>query len=339
MKTILAISIITILLTGVVAQVLQEAYALKSDTSKKMSPKAFGEKTINKIILDDSQKNQKSGFETLKKEQTKSYKKLIAQNNAKQILDKLYRLGPTVPTLIPATSEDLKRSEALEIAQRFVVDTPTFAFDGDLNTLDTISVNLLTSPYQHLIKIAFDSAHGGYGNREGQILTQVITPHTIELIVSEGVVISAITDQKWDELNNQYILDNSQKKLQSGNELVIPFKGEVENYPSFVKALKSKGLLVKEIETIDDSFFSVPTKVISVSGIDLQIYEFNSRMNMEAAKEKISFDGTQIGLSFIKWMDSPHFYGKNTIIVQYIGNNPEILNLLDSLLGNQFAGM
>ncbi|PIN82220.1 MAG: hypothetical protein COV65_07595, partial [Nitrosopumilales archaeon CG11_big_fil_rev_8_21_14_0_20_33_24] len=57
------------------------------------------------------------------------------------------------------------------------------------------------------------------------------------------------------------------------------------------------------------------------------------------AKEIVSSDGTEIGLSVIRWMDTPHFYSQGKIIVQYIGHNPEMLNLLDSFLGNQFAGM
>jgi hypothetical protein len=43
--------------------------------------------------------------------------------------------------------------------------------------------------------LAFDSAHGGFGNREGQMMTQAITHHKIDIIVSEGKVISAVTDE------------------------------------------------------------------------------------------------------------------------------------------------
>jgi len=53
----------------------------------------------------------------------------------------------------------------------------------------------------------------------------------------------------------------------------------------------------------------------------------------------ISNDGTEIGTSVIRWMDMPHFYTKGKIIVLYVGQNPEIKNLLESLLSQQFAGM
>jgi hypothetical protein len=93
------------------------------------------------------------------------------------------------------------------IARDFVINSPTFVFDGMPDTLTIGEVTVLESfPEQYMISAQFDSAHGGFGNREGQALTQAITPHIMELIISEGVVISAITDGIWDELNHQYIL-------------------------------------------------------------------------------------------------------------------------------------
>lgn len=246
----------------------------------------------------------------------------------------------TIVTIIPETEEDKKRNEALGVAQRYVVTTPTFAFDGDINTLETKNVDILeTSPTSYLIEFTFDSANSGYGNREGQNLSQIITTHKIEIVVSEGIVVSAVTDGQWDELNHQYILKNPKPKLQSNNDPISTFEGKVKDYSSLIAAIKSRGILVNEIEILDDSFFSVPIKVISVGGIDLQVYEFNTKSDMETAMRIVSSDGTEIGLSIIRWMDVPHFYSQDQIIVQYIGQNPEILNLLDSLLGKQFAGM
>lgn len=246
----------------------------------------------------------------------------------------------TIVTIIPETEEDKKRNEALGVAQRYVVTTPTFAFDGDINTLETKNVDILeTSPTSYLIQFTFDSANSGYGNREGQNLSQIITTHKIEIVVSEGIVVSAVTDGQWDELNHQYVLKNPKPKLQSNNDPISTFEGKVKDYSSLIAAIKSRGILVNEIEILDDSFFSVPIKVISVGGIDLQVYEFNTKSDMETAMRIVSSDGTEIGLSVIRWMDVPHFYSQDQIIVQYIGQNPEILNLLDSLLGKQFAGM
>ena len=93
MKTILAISLMTILAVGVIAPALQDAYALKADNSKKLSPKSFGDKTKIKMTSDDSQINHKSSFDFVKKEQVKTFKKNISADNAKQIFKNIYRIG------------------------------------------------------------------------------------------------------------------------------------------------------------------------------------------------------------------------------------------------------
>jgi len=244
----------------------------------------------------------------------------------------------TVLSEIPETEEDKLKNKALGIAQRFVVTTPTFEFDGDINTLDTLSIDTLESgSNQYLIKFSFNSTHEGYGNRENQNLTNEITPHTIEILVSGEKIISATTDEVWDELSNQSVTKNS--KLQSSNTPVTAFDGKVNDYQSLIQAIQSRGLEVQFIEKINDSMFEVPINVITIAKIEIQIYEFDSVSDTKDAKSTVSTDGTQIGLNSIRWMDIPHFYSKGTIIVQYIGHNPEILNLLDSFLGEQFAGM
>ena len=242
-------------------------------------------------------------------------------------------------TTIPETQEDKDRNDALGVAQRFIVTTPTFAFDGDINTLDTEYVGATKSiPPQYIIRISFNSSHGGYGDRQGQMLTQAITPHTMEIIVLQGKVISAVTDQIWDELNNHEVTEKPSPKLSSSDETTT-FEGEVSDYSSLVLAIKSRGILVEPVDELEDSFFSVPTKVISVSGSDVQVYEFQSSSDAVKASQIISADGGQIGNSMVRWMDTPHFYLKGKVIVQYVGHNPEMTNLFESLLGIQFAGM
>jgi len=246
----------------------------------------------------------------------------------------------TTLTSIPITPEEKEKNDALGVAQRYIVTSPTFAFDGDINTLDTEYVGSLESfPVQYMIKMAFDSTHGGYGDREGQMLTQVITNHKIDIVVSEGKVISAVTDETWDELNLQYV--QSLSKLPSSDEPIVPFEGMATDYSSLVNAIQSRGVLVEHIDEIasESSSFSVPIHVISVGGVDVQIYEFASESDAKTASLTVSEDGTEIGLSIIRWMDEPHFYTNGKIIVQYIGHNPEIMNLLESFLGKQFAGM
>jgi hypothetical protein len=239
----------------------------------------------------------------------------------------------TTETIIPITQQEQEKNDALGVAQRYIATSPTFTFDGDINTLDTEYVGVLeSSPPQYLIKISFDSAHGGFGNREGQMLTQAITPHKMEIIVSEGNVISAITDETWDEMKELFIQRPADPDF-------LMHISEVYSYASFVDALEKKNVSLEVVEILEDSSFSVPTIVLLVNGEHIQAYEFSSADESQEASLLVSEDGTEIGLSIIRWMDEPHFYTQGKIIVQYIGHNSEMLSLLDSLLGNQFAGM
>jgi len=51
-----------------------------------------------------------------------------------------------------------------------------------------------------IFTFSFDSRHGGYGNREGLFVIQVITPHIIKIEIKDDKVISAIIDEKYNEL-------------------------------------------------------------------------------------------------------------------------------------------
>jgi len=239
----------------------------------------------------------------------------------------------TTETMIPITKEERDKNDALKVAQKYIITSPTFAFDGDINTLDTEYVGTLESlPVQYMIKIAFDSAHGGYGNREGQMLTQAITHHKMDIIVSEGKIISAITDETWDEMKELFI----QRPADPDFSMNTP---EVYSYASFIDSLEKKKVTSQVVEILEDSSFSVPTIVLSINGETIQVYEFLSADEAQKASLLVSEDGTEIGTSIIRWMDEPHFYTQGKIIVQYIGHNQEIKNLLESLLDKQFAGM
>ena len=62
---------------------------------------------------------------------------------------------------------------------------------------------LETFPEQHVLNYTFTSSHGGYGNRTDRIVTEALTPHSIEVIVSEGKVMSAVIDGEWDEITQE----------------------------------------------------------------------------------------------------------------------------------------
>ena len=84
--TILAVSIMAILATGVIAPALQEAYAA--------APGYHGEKTKLRMPNTDSySKTQQGEFDGIKKETVKINKKTIENHKALQIIKSLYNLG------------------------------------------------------------------------------------------------------------------------------------------------------------------------------------------------------------------------------------------------------
>jgi len=124
----------------------------------------------------------------------------------------------------PAGVPDDPQQRAISIAEDFIVQAPTFKFDGILDTLNVVdAVTLEIFPEQHIITITFDSSHAGYGDREGQVLAQVITSHTAKVTVVEDNVVSAIIDEEWDELNQETIPHETIIKAELIRDLVIVY--------------------------------------------------------------------------------------------------------------------
>jgi hypothetical protein len=263
----------------------------------------------------------------------------IAGIIAASVIGAYFVLVQSTVDVEPVAQEDKERSDALGVAQSFILSSPTFAFDGDIDTLRIQYIGSTKSiPPEYNFRATFDSAHGGYGNREGQMLTQVITSHSEDIIVSTGIVTSAVIDETWDELHQQF--GQYLSKLPSSDNPIISFEGMATDYSSLVDAIQSRGVLVDYIEEIpaENSSFSVPIKVISVGGVNIQVFEFQSDSDAQTASLTVSKDGTEIGTSIIRWMDAPHFYTNGKLLVLYVGQNSEIISLLESFLGKQFAG-
>jgi hypothetical protein len=113
----------------------------------------------------------------------------------------------TAPTpLLPDIVKPLTEEESLKIAEEFVKNSPTFAFDGIEDSIKSVG-GFGPDPCSagHSFRFKFDSRHPGYGDRTGQALAQVITHHIAEIYISfdGGEVTFAIMDGKWDMLNQK----------------------------------------------------------------------------------------------------------------------------------------
>ncbi len=153
---------------------------------------------------------------------------------------------------------------ACAIGEEFVRESPTFAFDGMPETLELASAawfpKMMTTPEgddlqerNWTFNFEFDSRHAGYGDRTGEVLAEVVTPHRAHVTVEEGTVTSAVLDGDWDI--------GAQKTIESIAE------DFVRGSPTF----KYDGI-VETLELVDSSSYSLA----GVDG-DVFVYHFDSR--------------------------------------------------------------
>jgi len=112
----------------------------------------------------------------------------------------------------------------------------------------------------------------------------------------------------------------------------------VEDQASFLAALEEAGASAEVVDTVDQIFFTPQGSLIAVSGADVQVFEYESEQALEAEAAQVAPDGGSIGTSMVMWVDAPHFYKAGRIIVLYVGSEPSTLELLEGILGPQFAG-
>lgn len=95
-----------------------------------------------------------------------------------------------------------------EVAERWVEEeSPTYTYDG--SGLEYVGVSEGESlTYEHTF--TFESAQAGYGNREGQMTAQVITPHQIVITIENGEVVGAVTDGVFDEIAGEMIVEEDE---------------------------------------------------------------------------------------------------------------------------------
>ena len=90
------------------------------------------------------------------------------------------------------------------IAKHFILNAPTYAFDGIDGTLRVVETMSLESwPVQYIVVLSFESSHAGYGDRTGEVLAQVVTTHVATVKVVNGEVVQAIIDDIWNELDQR----------------------------------------------------------------------------------------------------------------------------------------
>ena len=112
----------------------------------------------------------------------------------------------------------------------------------------------------------------------------------------------------------------------------------VEDKASFLASLQASNAIAEIADSVTQDFFSPEGSIIKVNGQDIQVFEYENKEAMEGEASQVAPGGGSIGTSMVTWMDVPHFYKAGRIIVLYIGSDKTTLNLLEKVIGPQFAG-
>lgn len=107
------------------------------------------------------------------------------------------------------------------------------------------------------------------------------------------------------------------------------------------KSLTAAGLSVQDLampDRIDAGLFNTTSALITASREKVLAYEFSSEAEAEAAASKVSPDGSGIGLKYVNWRATPHFYRRGKLIVIYEGEQKLMTDTLSAALGPRFAG-
>jgi hypothetical protein len=112
----------------------------------------------------------------------------------------------------------------------------------------------------------------------------------------------------------------------------------VQDRASLLNILQAAGAKAETGDSITQEFFSPEGQTVKVNGADLQVFEYENSEAMEKEASQVAPDGGSIGTSMVTWIDAPHFYKAGRIIVLYLGNDKAVLDLLNKVVGPQFAG-
>ncbi len=115
-------------------------------------------------------------------------------------------------------------------------------------------------------------------------------------------------------------------------------RDEVEDLVDLVEALQAEGAQVEPGKAIQQPFLSAPGQIVKVNGADVQVFEYSSVEDMGLEASQVSEDGSSIGTSMVTWMAPPHFYRSGRLLILYVGEEDAVIDLLESVLGPQFAG-
>lgn len=109
-------------------------------------------------------------------------------------------------------------------------------------------------------------------------------------------------------------------------------------YDDLVAELRARGFDVSILDPLVQPFFTPEGRVLDLDGNQVQVFEYPNEEDALAEAESISPDGSSIGTSMVMWVEAPHFFRSGSLIVLYVGEDANVLEVLELILGSQVAG-
>lgn len=132
---------------------------------------------------------------------------------------------------------------------------------------------------------------------------------------------------------------HDQRRAKARRSSAILKVKSTEELLRLVKNLQAQGAIVALTrEKVSQPFFSVASRVIKVNGQDIQVFEYTQASKADSEAKRVSSNGLSIGTTKPSWLSTPHFFKTEKLIVLYVGDDQTALRILQSTLGNQFAG-
>jgi len=107
---------------------------------------------------------------------------------------------------------------------------------------------------------------------------------------------------------------------------------------TLVDHLEAAGATVERVGTLSQPFFTPEGQVINVNSQDVQVFEYENESDAGVEADLVSPDGSSVGTSMMSWLATPHFYTSGKLVVLYVGDQNDTIELLNGVLGPQIAG-
>ena len=112
----------------------------------------------------------------------------------------------------------------------------------------------------------------------------------------------------------------------------------VADHECLVENLRAAGITVDVGDSIEQPFLKAPGVILRLSGgglaqpADIQSYNYDNEQDARRDVDGID-PGVQSRTTQITWIATPHLYGKERVLVLYVGDDPAVLELLSGQLG------